>query len=42
MKIRKYYTVYKDSNDTTIAFGNAEECAAMLGLKGGRQFYAFV
>lgn len=40
--MKKYYTVYKESSDEIIAFGNAEQCARQLGLKDARQFHAFV
>lgn len=42
MGMKNYYGVYKKATDELIAFGNAEQCARMLGLKSARQFYAFV
>ena len=38
----KYYTVYREDTDEIIAFGNAAQCAEILGLKDARQFHAFV
>lgn len=38
----KYYTVYREDTEEIIAFGNAVQCAELLGLKDARQFYAFV
>ena len=38
----KYYTVYREDSDEIIAFGNAIQCAEILGLKDARQFHAFV
>lgn len=40
--MKKYYTVYRISDDEIIAAGNSEECTKILGLKNIRQFYAFV
>ncbi|WP_294146868.1 hypothetical protein [uncultured Clostridium sp.] len=38
----KYYTVYDERTEEIIAFGNASQCTAILGLKNTRQFHAFV
>lgn len=38
----KYYTVYREDTEEIVAFGNAVQCAEMLGLKDARQFHAFV
>ncbi len=38
----KYYTVYCEDTEEIIAFGNAVQCAEILGLKNARQFHAFV
>ena len=38
----RYYTVYREDTDEIIAFGNATQCAEILGLKDARQFHAFV
>ena len=38
----KYYTVYREDTEEIIAFGNAVQCAEILGLKDARQFHAFV
>ncbi len=38
----KYYTVYREDTEEIIAFGNAVQCAEILGLKNARQFHAFV
>jgi hypothetical protein len=41
-KLGKYYTVYDERTEEIIAFGNASQCTAILGLKNARQFHAFV
>lgn len=38
----KYYTVYREDTEETIAFGNVVQCTEILGLKNARQFHAFV
>ncbi len=38
----KYYTVYREDAEEIIAFGNAVQCAEILGLKNASQFHAFV
>ena len=38
----KYYTVYREDTEEIVAFGNAVQCAEILGLKGARQFHVFV
>ena len=38
----KYYTVYDNTNDEILAFGDAKQCAKKLQLKDARQFHAFV
>lgn len=38
----KYYTVYREDTDEIVAFGNAVQCAEILGLKDACQFHAFV
>lgn len=38
----KYYTVYREDTEEIVAFGNAVQCAEILGLKDARQFQAFV
>lgn len=38
----KYYTVYQEDTEEIVAFGNAAQCAEILGLKDACQFHAFV
>ena len=38
----KYYTVYDNKTDRVVAFGRAEECTQMLGLKSVACFYSIV
>lgn len=35
-------SVYREDTEEIIAFGNAVQCAEILGLKDARQFHAFV
>lgn len=36
--MRMYYTVYDDRTDDVLAFGNAVQCAAMLGCASTQSF----
>lgn len=38
----KYYTVYREDTEEIIAFGNAVQCAEILGLKNARQIHDYV
>lgn len=40
--MRMYYTVYDARTDNVLAFGNAVQCAAMLGCANSQTFHAIV
>lgn len=40
--MRMYYTVYDARTDEVLAFGNAAQCAAMLGCANARIFHSIV
>lgn len=40
--MRMYYTVYDARTDDVLAFGNATQCAAMMGCANTRIFHSIV
>ncbi len=40
--MRMYYTVYDARTDDVLAFGNAVQCAAMLGCASYQTFHSIV
>lgn len=40
--MRMYYTVYDARTDDVLAFGNAAQCAVMLGYASSQTFHSIV
>lgn len=40
--MRMYYTVYNARTDDVLAFGNAAQCAVMLGYANSQTFHSIV